>query len=75
MRQLLMIAFLILFITAGCDFAAYRQRAEDAQREQTVEDLKELGESLHNEADGEVGTKDTTSDDPDTSNNSAESPE
>ncbi|MEZ5945037.1 MAG: hypothetical protein R3C18_26930 [Planctomycetaceae bacterium] len=75
MRQLLMIAFLILFITAGCDFAAYRQRAEDAQREQTVEDLRELGEGMHNGANSDVGAAEATNDDATTSDGSAESPE
>ena len=55
MRQFVMIASLTLLISAGCDFAAYRQRAEDARRDQTVEDLQELGESMHNEANGVVG--------------------
>ncbi|MCA8991620.1 MAG: hypothetical protein KDA88_06560 [Planctomycetaceae bacterium] len=55
MRQFLMIASLVLLFATGCDLAAYRQRAENAQRDQTVQDLQELGESMHNEANEEVG--------------------
>lgn len=53
MRNLLMITIICLF-SLGCnDLAGRQQKAEQARREQTVEDLRKIGEEMHHQQVGE----------------------
>jgi hypothetical protein len=59
MRRVLLCMCLLL-LCAGCfDVAARQQRKEDAQRQQVQQDLKDLGEKLHNEQSGESAADST----------------
>lgn len=59
MRRLLLCTVL-LTLCAGCfDVAAHQQRKEDARRQQVRQDLKDLGEKMHNEQNGESATDST----------------
>lgn len=48
MFKKLQIVTLLTLLCAGCDINAQQQRAEDARREATAAQLKQLGEQRHN---------------------------
>lgn len=53
MRRLLLCIVLSVLCVGCYDVPARQQRAEEARRQQTQKELKELGEKMHNEQSGE----------------------
>ena len=64
--------FTSLFVLgAGCDGTAARQhQAEQARRQQTVSDLREFGEAMHNDQGHESTTDSTATDAPENTSDS-----
>ncbi|MCA8987206.1 MAG: hypothetical protein KDA78_06175 [Planctomycetaceae bacterium] len=48
MRYALILASLLMLICLGCDAPGRQQQAEEDRRQQTVDDLKSMGEAMHN---------------------------
>ena len=79
MRQSLILTLLTFVVCLGCDTAARQQQAEEARRQQTVNELRELGEEMHNNPENQSApdstAADTSEEDPDSPNNNAASSE
>jgi len=78
MRQSLIFTF-IFALCVGCgDINVRQQQAEDARNKQTENDLRELGQKMHNNPASELATSsaktDTSEDTSDSSPQSAEAP-
>lgn len=48
MRKTLIFATSLIVLHMGCDSAARQQQAKEARKQQTVQDLQELGEEMQN---------------------------
>src|SRR5690606_1101588 len=65
------LTFTSLFVfCAGCNDTAARQQAEQARRQQTANDLKELGKAMHNKQGSESSIDSAVTDAPENTSDS-----